>query len=357
MEVRCDSAFPSSFKHLVGSKPKPHRHRKKSSAVGFGTKDNKTKNPKTKNISTMKKVLNRALLLIVLAIGLSTASCGGDGEDVDASELGTTLMQGKWVSKNFDDIYGDDWVLADQETTTLYFVNDHECVVYYFRRSYDSDDGASYTRKGETVTYEVSGNNITLYGSNLLATGGFTYSSGSLLDGYGSMFERQTKSSDDQTNITKYYKNTDYQNIDDVVEKNVSISSSYDDFIHTVVIKSSLSTLYPKATIKYGVEYGYNEYTYEHVCGTNGSSYTVNVSVCLDNESMYITSFRALQKKKAAGETLSSDEKQLMNEIKPKIRSAAKKFQGRVFVDVEGERYYAYYLPTLSYTEIDKDLK
>lgn len=304
----------------------------------------------------MKKILSYALLLaLAMMTGFAVSSCGGDDDEVDSSGLAATLQQYKWVYKNFDDIYGDDWVLADQETITFYFVNDHECVLYYYRRTYDTDDGTSYTLDGATLTYELKGNNIIIYGSDLVSKLNFSYSDGYLLANDGSMLEKQTITSDDRTNITKYYKNTDYLNIDDVVEKNVSVSSSYDDFTHKVVIKSSLSNIYPSATIKYGVEYGYNEYAYEHICGTNGSSYTVDVSVCLDNESLYIASYKALQNKKAAGKTLSSDEQQLLNELKPYIRSGAYKFRGRVFVDVEGERYYVYDIPKLSYTQIDKD--
>lgn len=292
----------------------------------------------------------------MLAAAFTMTSCSGDEDGTDSSGLTATLQQNKWVHENFDDLYGDDWVLSDQETTTLYFVNDHQCVVYYFRKSYDSDDGTSYTRKGETVTYSVSGSIITISSSQYTASRTLTYTQTALTDQNGGVYERQSLSSSDNDIINKYYRNTDFQDLDDVINENISVTSEYSNFAHHVEITTKLSKLYPSNDITYGVEYGYSSYQYERSFGTNGNSYSEEVSVCLDNNEMYYNSITALNEKLASGKTLTADEQSLLNGILKKLKNGATSFKGRIFIEIEGERYYVYDLPEITSTQVDEDV-
>jgi len=306
----------------------------------------------------MKKFLNFALLLTVLAVGFAMTSCGGDDENEgngNTQEVTTSLQNYKWVNKNSDLSFGDDYVTTDQYTTTLYFVNDHQCIVYFHRKNSDTDFGTSYTNEGETVEYSVNGNTVTIGSSQYTSSRYLSFSSTGLTDQNGAIYEKQTMSSQDRDNISKYYRNTDFQNIDDVISKNVSVTSSYSDFSHHVKITSKLSNVYPSNTITYGVEFGYNEYKYEQTFGKNGSSYTEDVSVCLNTDELYLNSVKALNKKVAAGNTLTSDEKDLLSACLKSMKTGATSFKGRIFVEIEGERYYVYSLPKITSSQFDED--
>ena len=145
----------------------------------------------------------------------------------------------------------------------------------------------------------------------------------------------------------------------ELVKKNTSASVSYGDYSWNIVIKSTLSSVFPGKSIVYGVESGYGDYQYyEHfkfnnpyIQKDNGNgnmtiSYPVFVGNEYANESMYWRSYKALKAKKANGERLSSDEQNLWKDIvkymNAKESKAKSNFCGRLYAQFDYKRYVFY---------------
>ncbi len=145
----------------------------------------------------------------------------------------------------------------------------------------------------------------------------------------------------------------------ELVKKNISASVSYGDYSWNISIKSKLASVFPNKSITYGVESGYGDYQYyEHFKFNNSYiqkkdgdgnmtiSYPVFVGNEYANEGLYWSSYKALKAKKANGESLSSDERDLWNEIVKAMNSKESKaksnFCGRLYAQFDNKRYVYY---------------
>ena len=107
--------------------------------------------------------------------------------------------------------------------------------------------------------------------------------------------------------------------------------------------------------IKYGIECGYSNYNWQQYASGGGSSYSLRACVFIDangspysTEGFYWPSYLALQQKSS----LTSDERDLWNSIIKKFNqsenAAKNQYSGRVFVEVNGVRYYIKYFGNTS---------
>ena len=139
-------------------------------------------------------------------------------------------------------------------------------------------------------------------------------------------------------------------NLEKDVNRYVYPMVSYLNYSYQIDITSNLASLYPRKTIKYGIECGYGSYDWEkYAVASVGNSYSCVSSIFLDREeefaaeAVYWSSYiDLLQKQESRG--LRDDEQQLYNEIVKILRKsesqAKAKYQGRVFVEVDNKRYY-----------------
>lgn len=145
----------------------------------------------------------------------------------------------------------------------------------------------------------------------------------------------------------------------ELLKKNISATVGYGDYGWNIVIRSNLANVFPGKLIYYGVESGYGSYQYyehftfnkDYVQKNDGKgNMTISYPVFVGNEygdlGFYWYSYKALKAKKANGETLSTDEKQLWNEIvemmSAKERIAKSEFCGRLYAQFDNKRYIYY---------------
>lgn len=148
--------------------------------------------------------------------------------------------------------------------------------------------------------------------------------------------------------------NVDTQ-IYELLKRNISASVSYSDYSWIIAIKSNLTNTFPGKTIIYGMENGYGTYKYyEHFTFENeylqmddgAGNMKVYYPVFVGSEyplSLYWSSYKALENKKAKSETLSSDERDLWNEIVKTMNKDEYKakgtFCGRLYAQLDNTRY------------------
>ena len=165
-----------------------------------------------------------------------------------------------------------------------------------------------------------------------------------------------TDESDDFENLSPSESNGSSDSTYELLKKNISATVYYGDYSWNIVIKSNLSKVFPGKTIYYGVESGYNAYQYyEHFTfdkdyiqendgmGNMTISYPVFVGEYGDLY-LYWGSYKALKAKIEDGESLSSNEKDLWYEIinlmNAKEYIAKSKFCGRLYAQIDGNRYF-----------------
>ena len=133
-----------------------------------------------------------------------------------------------------------------------------------------------------------------------------------------------------------------------VVKDYVDVSVYYEGYAYQITLRTALTGAFPESDIKYGIEFGFYEYDYYRYWDFTGSPFSVSESIfSLNGEcSMYLQSYKALKDKIAAGEKLSNDEANLMEEITEILdaeeRSILGSYCGRVFAEVDGVRYFVY---------------
>ena len=133
-----------------------------------------------------------------------------------------------------------------------------------------------------------------------------------------------------------------------VVRECVDVSVYYEDYAYQITLRTTLAGAFPESDIKYGIEFGFYEYDYYRYWDFTGSPFSVSESIfSLNGECLfYLSSYKALKDKIAAGEKLSDDEMDLMEEITEILdaeeRSILGSYCGRVFAEVDGVRYFVY---------------
>lgn len=139
--------------------------------------------------------------------------------------------------------------------------------------------------------------------------------------------------------------------VERLVKANVSASAYYEDFAYHITMTTTLEDAYPGHDIEYGLEFGYDGYQYQRFWNVDGQNFSTEEYILVDvngspyaGYSLYLRSYIALKNKEAAGEPLFKDEQDLMDEITDILGEvefeALLDFCARVFVDVDGERYY-----------------
>lgn len=132
-----------------------------------------------------------------------------------------------------------------------------------------------------------------------------------------------------------------------LITNNVNVNVIYDDYAYTVDFSTSLDREFSVKSIKYGIEIGYGSYNWQMYATSKGTKYSVTCCVFIDGAGspyadlgfMY-SSYIGLKDAR----NLNSDQRGLLSDILSLYRtneSAAKRsFQGRVFVEINGDRYF-----------------
>lgn len=145
------------------------------------------------------KVFNYLTISILFAfISVGVMSCS-DSEEQSSGDIRSTLQQYKWEYRTSDEPLVDDdyqWGIFDDYVITLYFVSDYECVIRYFRKHFDTDDGTSYERDAQTVRYTTQGSKVILETSAYTELE-FVFNGGSLV-GKNSVYTKEAISSSDR---------------------------------------------------------------------------------------------------------------------------------------------------------------
>lgn len=134
------------------------------------------------------------------------------------------------------------------------------------------------------------------------------------------------------------------------VKSYVSSTCQYKNFCFYITIRTDLSEEYPDKFFEYGIEMGYGSYDYYVYATGYGNVYSIEQPVFIYAEgspyALLMFSWRSYQSLLADMENgpLSSSEQSFYNDIVKLFKnseSAAKSsFIYRVFVDVDGNRYY-----------------
>ncbi|MBO5155967.1 MAG: hypothetical protein J6C05_02360 [Prevotella sp.] len=202
-------------------------------------------------------------LLTFVLIGLVITSCS-DSDEPSSDDISSILKEYKWVCKTsdnpmFDDDY--DWVILDDYVITLYFVSDYECVIGYYRKHTDSDDGISYTRDAQTVRYSVQGSTI-LFENSDYTEFEFTFTNNGLIS-QNSLFAKASISTSDREWIAENFEHiqsdqeiSDYNNIKKMVLENVEATGYYSDYVWHIKITSTLHNVIKNKKIEYGIGHG-----------------------------------------------------------------------------------------------------
>ena len=158
-------------------------------------------------VDTLFYNMNKYLKLIFVVIcSFAIYSCSNSDDEPSFVDP-TILQQYKWVLRTSDDPLVDDdyeWAIFDDYVITLYFVSDYECVINYYRKHFDTDDGTSYTREAQTVKYEIEGNCILLDYSDYTETEFIYY--GDMLMGNGNEYIKEEITSYDREWLNENYK-------------------------------------------------------------------------------------------------------------------------------------------------------
>ncbi|MBQ9093181.1 MAG: hypothetical protein IJY03_04210 [Prevotella sp.] len=211
----------------------------------------------------MKTISYITISILFALVGISIASCSGS-EEQSSGDIRSTLQQYKWECKTSDDPLVDDdyqWVILDDYVITLYFVSDYECVIRYFRKHYDSDDGTSYERDAQTVRYTTQGSKVVLETSAYTELE-FMFNGESLI-GKNSVHTREAISSSDREWIDENFVHikSDQEVADDnkikkMISENITVSGTYSDYVWHFEITSTLHNVIKDKNIEFGVGHG-----------------------------------------------------------------------------------------------------
>lgn len=163
---------------------------------------------------------------------------------------------------------------------------------------------------------------------------------------------------DNNNDISEGDSESSTDRITELIKRNISATVNYDDYGWNISIKSKLEKIFPNKTIIYGVESGYGSYDYyEHFKfggdlqksdgrGNMTICYPVFVGEEYSDGYLYFSTYKALKKRKGAGEKFTEDLSALWNTVFTYMRTYSSKakanFCGRLYVQIDNNRY-AYY--------------
>lgn len=209
------------------------------------------------------KTVFKLYYFLSIAFMMVFFSCS-DYDEPDSGDLSAALTEYKWVCRESDEPLVDDdleWVILDDYVTTLYFVSDYECVVRYYRKHYDSDDGTSYTRESQTVKYSVQGNVIVLENSEYTESQ-FVFR-GDCLETSHSVYSRESIEASDREWLNENYQHIssseekeDYAANLNTIKKHVTVTSSYGGYMWKFHIESTLHEVFDEDDFVFGLGHG-----------------------------------------------------------------------------------------------------
>lgn len=157
------------------------------------------------------------------------------------------------------------------------------------------------------------------------------------------------------------------QSVETMVKNNVIATVIYSDFSWEITIRTALQNVYPNKTIRYGFEYGYGSYKFQPYVETfrddtraafykyryyksgNQEIYSLRLPLYVDspygNQQLYWYSYIDIKESITGSYSMSDSEvKSLYNScyksLKDSENAALNSYQGRIFVEVGGQRYY-----------------
>lgn len=276
--------------------------------------------------------------MLMALVSATLLSCGSDEKSSTKDDpVIRDLMASKWVGQALDTD------LLEGEKITLYFIDESHGLEYVIQEFYD----IAGSKNESTIPFEytVNENTITIkYQKYPYSSVKMTYLSTFL--GYEAgeqIYEKQSLNSSDYKIIQEYQNELKQKEMQPVVEKNVKVKALKGTYRLQVEISSTLASLFPNSTIRYGIEWGekYKTYapTFDHTTWLLSESSVVENVYNVDNRlSPYIDSYNACMNKKRNGQTLSSEEKELLADCMTKLSQLTNDndFIWRVVVDIDG---------------------
>ena len=165
------------------------------------------------------------------------------------------------------------------------------------------------------------------------------------------LYKDEIQNSDFETEDNNDSPSVDDQGMALAVSNRVSDTYEYENYCYYITIETSLSDKYPDKNFKYGIEMGYGSYDYYTYASGSGNRYHVEQPVFIYADgSSYAnlmfnwSSYQSLLKSLEEKGSFSDSEKDLYNSIVKEFNkyenSAKSSFQYRVFVEVDGRKYY-----------------
>ena len=135
------------------------------------------------------------------------------------------------------------------------------------------------------------------------------------------------------------------------ISENVAVTATYYDYAWHINILTHLSEIYPDEVIRYGIEFGYEDYIYYVYVDGHKESYSFVASVFLPTDdspyveqAMYYQTYLVLQEKIQNNESLTDEEEDLLEGVIDDLDShedrACMLYVARVFVEINGTRFY-----------------
>ncbi|MCC8112792.1 MAG: hypothetical protein LIP03_02120 [Bacteroidales bacterium] len=149
-------------------------------------------------------------------------------------------------------------------------------------------------------------------------------------------------SSDSSSSSSSSSSSVDYESL---ISSNVTATAKYNDYAFDITFKTTLASALSGVTPKHGIVCGYGSYDYVQYFTVTGTSYSTTLTIFIDlvypEEALYYNSYKAIQVMEKPWSSSTTD---LYNEcvkyMDKAIKNGAKDYQGRIFVEISGTRYY-----------------
>lgn len=300
----------------------------------------------------MMKTTNIFLLSAISFIAsLFFVSCSDDDSKESNNSISKALQAKKWV-------YTDSGVNSysygySYETTiiTLYFIDESNCIEYGVFHDRDSDLGSRRDTWFADYTYVVKGNTITLTGKKSGSMTLVYYDRFLLLsDQAENAYDGKELTSSDMSLIEQHLSDVkeaeDAEAYPDAISKYVNATLTEAKWVLSLDFSSSLGSFLKNKKIRYGYDYTYNEKKFYdegtvYFMEKDGTEHIDNLYINNVDFSIYIDTYRILTDKKAKGEALSDEEKDLLLKDLPSLLDKmVNYFDFDFFVEINGNKYY-----------------
>ena len=302
-----------------------------------------------------RNLFSMLLVFFVAALSVTFTSCGGDdgnGGDSNPANNETVrkLMAKRWLNSSSDYNEYSYGASGELSTSCLYFLDAQHGVNVWGSKEIDTYFGASNNSGKMFFNYSVQGNRIII---NYLNNGGshtLTFNE-SYLDSGGDSYSGINLTSDDQSRMstwrTELAEALDASGYESVVKSGVLATiKKTDNFHQQLDITSNLAQKYPNKKIVYfviidtnvpGAKYGneYNEYTFND----NNNLHVDNLININNNASIYLKIYDSIKNKQNSGQSLTSEERQELNDVTKILNDIANHTTFEFFVEINGKRF------------------